>query len=137
MATFWAVCRWVGLGVLVIVVISMLVGSGFCAGAQRQIDRNTFVQSGRSVADIHVDAAPGADVDASVHIGNRRPVGQPAWMRDYDSCRAHFINWLGQAPAGRCDHLPGASAKADPAPRPRPQPVVPARRAPCPPCDVK
>lgn len=140
MATFWAVCRWVGLAILVLIVVSMLVGSGFCAGAQRRMDRSTFVQSGRSVADIHVDAAPGTSVDASVHIGGNSssvPAGRPAWKVNYQLCTDHFVYDLGQAPAGRCDHLPGAPAKTSASPAPRPRPAVPARRTPCPPCDVK
>jgi len=137
MATFWTVCRWLGLGLLIVIVISVLGGSGWCAGAQRHIDRNVFINSGRSVADIHVDAAPGASVDATVRIGGNggssAPAGRPAWMKNWQMCQDHFIYDVNQAPAGRCDHLPGAPAKVASAPRPRT--AVPARRAPCPPCD--
>ena len=135
-ATFWTVCRWLGLGLLIVIVVSMLGGAGFCAGAQRHLDRNTFVNSGRSVADIHVDAAPGSSVDATVHIGGNGSstrTGRPAWKASYQLCQDHFIYDVGQSPANRCDHLPGAPAKAASAPRPRT--AVPARRAPCPPCD--
>jgi hypothetical protein len=130
--------RWLGLGLLIFLVASFLIGSGWCAGARRYADRTTFVQSGRSVADIHVDAAPGASVDATVHIGGNglsAPAGRPAWMKNWQLCQDHFIYDVNQAPAGRCDHLPGAPAKATSASRPKP--ATSSRPAPCPPCDAK
>jgi hypothetical protein len=137
MAMFWTVCRYLGLAILVIIVVSMLVGSGFCAGAKQHADRTTFVQSGRSVADIHVDAAPGADIDATVHIGKNSAnptTGRPAWRVNWQLCQDHFIYDLGQSPAGRCDHLSGESVTAAPAPKARAVARRP-RPAPCPPCD--
>jgi len=138
MATFWTIARWVGAFFIGLIILSFLFGTGWCAGVQRHMDRTTFVNSGRSIADIHVDAAPGASVDATVRIGGKgssAPAGRPAWMKNWQLCQDHFIYDVNQAPAGRCDHLPGAPAKTASAPRPKP--AISPRPAPCPPCDTK
>jgi len=113
---------WIGGIFAAVIVVSMLVGSGFCAGAQRHMDRTTFVNSGRSIADIHVDAAPGASVDATVHIGSNRSTASPttdgaylpAWIVFNEPCVARFVD-CGQVPGSWCNRLPrraaGQSAK--------------------------